>query len=58
MEVITSVKVPDYIYVLYNSSAERLGNITTEELMSRTLSQYATRVAAAARRDQTDSPKV
>ena len=57
MEVITSVKVPDYIYALYNNSAERLGNITTEELMSRTLSQYATRVAAAIR-DQIASSKV
>ena len=59
MDIITSVKVPDYVYDLFSKAAQEIGNVTTEEIMSRALFQYAELVAEdILRRDRSASPEL
>ena len=45
MDVITSVRVPDYVYEFYKLGASRLKRNTPEELMEIALIRYAGLVA-------------
>ena len=45
MEIITSVRIPDYVYDFYKKGAAHLNRESPEELMEIALEQYAGIVA-------------